>query len=558
MPLNSFLPAILAVAGLIEAAPPPKFPGISWRTTFVPIPLNEDGSPVPGWKRAVPLNDTSKYVVKSLPNAPAIPPSWAGRIGVPGVAEGNEQFFWLFETENKKYDDRLIIWLNGGPGCSSMIGAFAENGPLTFVGDTSQLERNPYSWTKLGHVLYIDQPVGTGFSTATYPTPAIDILKITELFYSWLKQFYTVFPHLRHKRTHLIGESYGGIYVPYFAEKILKHNKEFPVNLTSIAIGNGAIGNNIAMSDVTAGAYIKEKAKQLGVAPDIVDAFAKADHICGLDSVREKAAHYPPKGHFGIPTSLNNATGFTGDTSCSVKPNNPKAILSSILDSKCYGRCATYATARDHIETIREKRCYSMYNINYDCKTPNPLSSLTKYLNRADVQSALNIRPSNPGITTPHRFETCNQTILDSLFSPSIQPVPPTQSILPSILTTHRIPVHIFQGELDMVINHVAVELVLQNMTWNGKQGFKARPTLPFGTNVNLDRKGDIKGGWNGSEAGVWTWERGLTYHRFKEAGHAVPRDQSKEMWHYLKNIILTGFYWDGTPDSRGQGTDSG
>ncbi|WEW55454.1 serine-type carboxypeptidase [Emydomyces testavorans] len=529
---------VFAAIGIVEGAPSRLFPEVSWRTTFIPIPTNDDTRTIPGWKRAPAPSDASTYAVKSLPDSPSVPPSWAGRMGVPGVAEGNELFFWLFEAEDKSYDNNLIIWLNGGPGCSSMIGAFAENGPLSFVGSTSKLERNPYSWTKLGHVLYIDQPVGTGLSSASNPTPATNNEKVTEVFYSWLKQFYTVFPNLRQKRTHLMGESYGGIYIPYFAERILKYKDEFSINLTSITIGDGAIGNSVAMSDVVGGAYLREKANDLKVPQDIVDAFSQADHICGFDSIQEKAAQYPPQGPFDLPSSLHNATGFRGDGKCNIEPKSPQAVLSSILNSTCYQRCATYATARDYVQAIRKNRCFSTYNINYDCTTANPLDPLTKYLNRPDVQTALNI-PS----PTQHPFQVCNQTILDTLFAPSIQPIPPTDSILPAILTTHKIPVHLYQGQLDMVINHIAVELVLQNMTWNGAQGLRNRPNIPFGTKVNVGRNGENKGPPTGPAAGVWAYERGLTYHLFKDAGHGVPRDQPQEMWEYVKNVVVGG--WD-------------
>ncbi|EER26156.1 Serine carboxypeptidase family protein [Coccidioides posadasii C735 delta SOWgp] len=526
----------LAVIMAVKGEPSPLPLSVDWGATAAPVPTSNGKSSLPGGKETISPIDASKYAVKSLPDAQPIPRSWAGRMSVPGAAPGNEMFFWLFEPEDKAYNDNLLIWLNGGPGCSSMIGAFAENGPLMFLKNMSKLERNPYSWTKLGHVLYIDQPVGTGLSLSSDPTPATNNESVTELFYSWIKQFYEVFPHLLRKRTHLMGESYAGIYIPYFADRILKHKDQLSINLSSVVIGNGAIGNNIAMSDVAAGAYLKEKARDLELPGDILGAFSQADHICGFDSILKKAAQYPSQGHFYLPSCLTNPSGFTTDENCNMKPKDSRAVLSSILNSTCYGQCATYSTAQNYIETARETKCFSRYNIKYNCNTPNPLVPLTEYLNRADVQAALNVLPSKSG--TSHRFETCNQTIIDSLLSPSIQPTPPTESILPSILATYKIPIHIYQGQLDTVINHIAVELVLQNMTWNGKQGLQSRPSIPFGTYFNIN-KGESKVTLNGSEAGVWAYERGLSYHLFREAGHGVPRDQPEEMWHYVKNVVV-------------------
>ena len=57
--------------------------------------------------------------------------------------------------------------MNGGPGCSSMDGLFIENGPFRLKGKSTQsIEVNPHSWHKLGHAVYIDQPIGTGLSAA--------------------------------------------------------------------------------------------------------------------------------------------------------------------------------------------------------------------------------------------------------------------------------------------------------------------------------------------------------------------------------------------------------
>ena len=70
---------------------------------------------------------------------------------------------------------------------------------------------NPYSWTKLGNVLYVDQPVGTGFSTGS--AQATSNAQVTEEFYAWLTEFYAQFPHLVAMNTYLMGESWAGIYV---------------------------------------------------------------------------------------------------------------------------------------------------------------------------------------------------------------------------------------------------------------------------------------------------------------------------------------------------------
>ena len=103
------------------------------------------------------------------------------------------------------------VWLNGGPGCTSLAGLTGENGPLAFYGNSTAPAPNPYSWTKLSNVLYIDQPVGTGFSTGS--TQATSNAQVTEEFYAWLTAFYAQFPRLAAMDTYLMGESFAGVNV---------------------------------------------------------------------------------------------------------------------------------------------------------------------------------------------------------------------------------------------------------------------------------------------------------------------------------------------------------
>nr|GMC56197.1 Serine carboxypeptidase-like 17 [Ipomoea batatas] len=93
-----------------------------------------------------------------------------GYIGV-----GDVQFFYYFiKSESNPNSDPLMIWLSGGPGCSSLSGLIYEIGPITFVpveynGSIPELIINPYSWTKTASIIFLDLPVGTGFSYATIP-----------------------------------------------------------------------------------------------------------------------------------------------------------------------------------------------------------------------------------------------------------------------------------------------------------------------------------------------------------------------------------------------------
>jgi carboxypeptidase D len=104
--------------------------------------------------------------------------SYAGILPIDSEANSsdpNQLYFWFFPSENPKAKDEIVIWLNGGPGCSSMEGLLQENGPFLWQAGTYAPSPNPYSWTNLTNVIYIDQPLGTGFSPSTEDAP----LKIT-------------------------------------------------------------------------------------------------------------------------------------------------------------------------------------------------------------------------------------------------------------------------------------------------------------------------------------------------------------------------------------------
>jgi cathepsin A (carboxypeptidase C) len=72
-------------------------------------------------------------------------------------------FYWMFESRDAPATDPLVLWLTGGPGCASEVALFYENGPYQFNEDGS-LRTNPNSWNEVSNLLYVDQPVGTGFS----------------------------------------------------------------------------------------------------------------------------------------------------------------------------------------------------------------------------------------------------------------------------------------------------------------------------------------------------------------------------------------------------------
>ena len=105
----------------------------------------------------------------------------------------------------------LILWLQGGPGGSSLFGFFIEHGPF-YVTDQLELKKRSTAWSLPYNVLYIDQPVGTGFSyTKKEQGYATNQEMVANDLYEALNQFYTMFPDLLKEDFYVTGESYAGI-----------------------------------------------------------------------------------------------------------------------------------------------------------------------------------------------------------------------------------------------------------------------------------------------------------------------------------------------------------
>jgi carboxypeptidase C (cathepsin A) len=128
-------------------------------------------------------------------------------------------WFWFFEAREKPSTAPLALWLNGGPGCSSMIGLFVENGPCTFNNVSGQDPvLNPYSWNNVANMLYVDQPIGVGFSYGSDSDDVTSTITAAPFVWKLLQAFYSRFPEYTNHNFGLFTESYGGHYGPEFAE----------------------------------------------------------------------------------------------------------------------------------------------------------------------------------------------------------------------------------------------------------------------------------------------------------------------------------------------------
>lgn len=159
-----------------------------------------------------------------------------------GFVEINQNadiFYWFFPSQRNPDTDHLIIWLTGGPGCSSELALFYENGPLKISKDGA-ISVNPYSWNQLANIIFVDQPVGTGFSRSDDGSVPNDEYRVQEHFGVFITGILNRFPDLKNRALFLTGESFAGKFLPYVSDYLTEPRfRDIGVNLQGVAIGNG-------------------------------------------------------------------------------------------------------------------------------------------------------------------------------------------------------------------------------------------------------------------------------------------------------------------------------
>uniref|UniRef100_G3NZR7 Probable serine carboxypeptidase CPVL n=1 Tax=Gasterosteus aculeatus aculeatus TaxID=481459 RepID=G3NZR7_GASAC len=180
-----------------------------------------------------------RSLVGDLPGANV--KSYAGYLTVNKKYQSN-LFFWFFPALMGNKDKApVLLWLQGGPGATSVFGLFVENGPYVVYKNMTVGLRD-YAWTSRYSVLYIDNPVGTGFSfTNDDKGFAQNQDDVGRDLYSALTQFFQIFPEYQSNEFYATGESYAGKYVPAISYYIHKNNPtaKVKINFMGMAIGDG-------------------------------------------------------------------------------------------------------------------------------------------------------------------------------------------------------------------------------------------------------------------------------------------------------------------------------
>ncbi|CAL0328184.1 unnamed protein product [Lupinus luteus] len=188
-------------------------------------------------------------LITNLPGFNGTLPSkhYAGYVTVDQTQDRN-LYYYFVESEGQPSKDPVVLWLNGGPGCSSLDGFVYEHGPFKFEkpktkGSLPTLQLNPYSWSKVSNIIYLDSPAGAGFSysknKSDYYTGDARTAKDTHFF---LLKWFELYPEFLQNTFFLSGESFAGVYVPTLADEIVKGldaGIKPKINLKGYLIGNG-------------------------------------------------------------------------------------------------------------------------------------------------------------------------------------------------------------------------------------------------------------------------------------------------------------------------------
>ncbi len=436
-------------------------------------------------------------------------------------------FFWHFENQHIANKQRTVIWLNGGPGCSSEDGVMMEIGPYRLK-DQNTLEHNSGSWHEFANLLFVDNPVGTGYSYVDTNSYVHELSEMADQFIVFLEKWFALFPQYEHDdvsyhfsffsffiyngspclkmrtntntlQLYIAGESYAGQHIPYISKAILERNKKEGTahkwKLKGLLIGNGWISPKEQYEAYLSFAYEKGIVKK---GSDVAAQLEAQYRICSKDL----ATH-----------------GSTVDiTSC-------EAILQEML--RLTQTMNDDGTAECiNMYDVRLKDVYPSCGMNW----PPDLKDVTPYLRKQEVVSALHVNSNK--VTG---WQECNGAVGAEFrakhSTPSIE-------LLPDIL--EEVDVLLFSGAEDLICNHLGTESFISNMEWNGGKGFETTPG-----NWAPRREWTFEG----QQAGFWQSARNLTYVLFYNSSHMVPFDyarRTRDMLDRFMNVNISSI--GGTP----------
>lgn len=359
-----------------------------------------------------------------------------------------------------------------------MMGLFMELGPSS-VTKARKLKYNDFSWNANASVIFIDQPVNTGYSYSG--SSVSNTVAASKDIYALLSLFFHSFPEYSQQPFHIAGESYAGHYIPVFANEILTH-KNRNINLQSIAIGNGLTDPK------TQYAYYRPMA-------------------CGDDG-----SNYGPILDQGECQSMDNSL------------DRCQSLIQGCYDSESVWSCVPSAIyCNNALIGPFQRSGYNVYDIREKCQDQANLcytqtAWISEYLNQPEVISALGAEV--------HDYESCN-TDVNRAFLFNGDWSKPFHLLVPEILK--QIPVLIYAGDADYICNWLGNQAWAEELVWSGKKDYNAAKMTPL--EVNDKQYGEVKSSGN------------FTFMRIYQAGHMVPFNQPEGSLNFFNRWIGGEWY---------------
>ncbi|CAK9441259.1 uncharacterized protein LODBEIA_P51280 [Lodderomyces beijingensis] len=349
------------------------------------------------------------------------------------IKETNKKFFyWLFESRNDPENDPLILWLSGGPGCSSNIGLAMELGP-SWINATIEPEFNPYAWNSNATVVFLDQPVSVGFSVGDESEIPYSTEQASVDFGKFVSLFRIQYPQYAKLDFHIAGESYAGHYIPKFASAVVNAN----LPLKSVLIGNG----------------ITDAVVQMGEIAEMGCGAGGIGQIYTDEECQSYSQYYQAFVPFGLLCYAweNPITCFVA---LLASPNRPSMGDLNPYDSRV--KCGD------------NPLCYGQ--IGY----------IEEYFNIAEVQHALGVVPKN--------FTACNPQVGAKFVTDHMRPY---QQYIAELLEKD-IPVLIYVGDKDLVCDWLGNLAWTSKLDYSGHEQFNATEFAPY---ITLQGKhaGEVK-----------------------------------------------------------------
>jgi len=346
------------------------------------------------------------------------------------AAANNKLFYWFAECDcGNAPDVPLLLWLNGGPGASSMTGSLIEKlGPQTITANATLVD-NPNRITDKHHLLIVDNPVGSGFSSTTNGAYVRSEYELRTQFLVALRHFFSLHPEYKRNPFWVMGESYAGHYLPNIAWEIAVNASE--VQLQGVVIGNGMYNMRL---------------------------------------------QYPSLGTVAF------AAGVIDEKVLKELEARQASCLAMIAKEP--------STAGDYCENVTVRWLYSptgpagqlfYYDVGISDGTffDTLTTQLGAYLNRADVKAALHVGSDARWTQSDETGPVADALLADWTVN--------SDTVVEKLLAL-KLKVRMYNGVRDLSsCNHIGNLAVLNKLQWAGASAFAAAPSVAWPTATNVE-----------------------------------------------------------------------